>query len=239
MVLADSHRVPRVPWYLGGAPGSRHAFAYGAVTLYRRPFQIVRLAWRFLTPRPHRDRAERAPTTPTIQRSRAWHTAGFGCSPFARRYWGNRCCFLFLRVLRWFTSPRWLPSPYEFGGGWSDMTRTGLPHSEIPGSKPACGSPRLIAACYVLRRLPAPRHPPHALSSLTMITDRHSACSSYPLLDCQRASRGTWSLALHARPASRIHSGSLRPATAARGGLVEVSGFEPLASCLQSRRSPD
>src|SRR5262249_25867980 len=42
----------------------------------------------------------------------------------------------------------------------------GFPHSEILGSKPACGSPRLIAACHVLRRLLAPRHPPYALSSL-------------------------------------------------------------------------
>ncbi len=46
--------------------------------------------------------------------------------------------------------------------------RTGFPHSEIPGSKPACGYPGLIAACHVLHRLLAPRHPPHALSSLTL-----------------------------------------------------------------------
>ena len=45
--------------------------------------------------------------------------------------------------------------------------RTGFPHSEIPGSKPVCGSPRLIAACHVLHRLLLPRHPPCALSSLT------------------------------------------------------------------------
>jgi hypothetical protein len=43
----------------------------------------------------------------------------------------------------------------------------GFPHSEIPGSLPACGSPRLIAACHVLLRLLLPRHPPCALSSLT------------------------------------------------------------------------
>ena len=43
----------------------------------------------------------------------------------------------------------------------------GFPHSEIPGSKPACGSPRLIAACHVLHRHCLPRHPPCALSSLT------------------------------------------------------------------------
>src|SRR5262249_9680701 len=42
----------------------------------------------------------------------------------------------------------------------------GFLHSDIPGSKPACGSPRLIAACHVLHRLLPPRHPPYALSSL-------------------------------------------------------------------------
>ena len=33
---------------------------------------------------------------------------GLGCSPFARHYLGNHVCFLFLRVLRCFSSPRWL-----------------------------------------------------------------------------------------------------------------------------------
>jgi hypothetical protein len=45
--------------------------------------------------------------------------------------------------------------------------RIGFPHSVIPGSMPACGSPRLIAACHDLHRLLLPRHPPCALSSLT------------------------------------------------------------------------
>ena len=49
------------------------------------------------------------------------------------------------------------------------MTPAGFPHSDILGSKPVCGSPRLIAADYVLRRLSAPRHPPYALSSLTKL----------------------------------------------------------------------
>jgi hypothetical protein len=60
-----------------------------------------------------------------------------------------------------------LPSaPYVFRDGYSGITQSGFPHSEIPGSKPACGSPRLIAACHVLHRLLAPRHSPYALSSL-------------------------------------------------------------------------
>jgi hypothetical protein len=41
-----------------------------------------------------------------------------------------------------------------------------LPHSEIHGSQDACSSPWLIAACHVLLRLPAPRHPPCALTTL-------------------------------------------------------------------------
>ncbi len=61
-----------------------------------------------------------------------------------------------------------LPSPaYVFSGRYFGMSQSGFPHSEIPGSKPACGSPRLIAACHVLHRLLAPRHSPYALSSLT------------------------------------------------------------------------
>ena len=47
------------------------------------------------------------------------------------------------------------------------MTCIGLPHSEIPGSKVICTSPRLIAAYHVLHRLLVPRHPPYALCSLT------------------------------------------------------------------------
>lgn len=35
-----------------------------------------------------------------------------GCSPFARRYSGNHSCFLFLRVLRCFSSPG--PSLYDY-----------------------------------------------------------------------------------------------------------------------------
>ena len=48
------------------------------------------------------------------------------------------------------------------------MTPAGLPHSEISGSKRACRSPKLIAACYVLHRLSVPRHPPSTLSNLTI-----------------------------------------------------------------------
>ena len=39
------------------------------------------------------------------------------------------------------------------------MKPAGLPHSEISGSKPVDGSPKLIAVFRVLHSLPMPRHP--------------------------------------------------------------------------------
>ena len=41
-----------------------------------------------------------------------------------------------------------------------------FPYSEIFGSKRACRSPKLIAACCVLRRLMKPRHPSIAVTGL-------------------------------------------------------------------------
>ena len=44
----------------------------------------------------------------------------------------------------------------------------GFPHSEISGSKPIPGSPKLIAGYRVLHRLLLPRHPPNALIALDL-----------------------------------------------------------------------
>ena len=94
-------------------------------------------------------------------------TYGLACFPFARRYLGNRCYFLFLRLLRCFSSAGFPPYDYEFTIRWLRMNVAGFPHSEICGSKDICSYPQLIAACRVLLRLLMPRHSPCALSSLT------------------------------------------------------------------------
>ena len=57
----------------------------------------------------------------------------------------------------------------------------GLPHSEIPGSKPIPGSPELIAGYHVLHRLLLPRHPPNALLALDPI-QRRTGVRGAPLL---------------------------------------------------------
>ena len=64
----------------------------------------------------------------------------------------------------------------------------GFPHSDIPGSKPVCGFPRLFAAYHVLHRLLAPRHPPYALSSLTIKLTQHVATRQARLEPCLQPS---------------------------------------------------
>ncbi len=93
--------------------------------------------------------------------------SGLGSSAFARRYLRNRCFFLFLRVLRCFSSPGSLP--YVMDWRMDDMRScsAGFPHSDISGSKDICSSPKLFAAYHVFHRLLVPRHPPCALFCLT------------------------------------------------------------------------
>ena len=69
-------------------------FAYGALTLSGLSFQIILLSLQVLY---------RSPTPPTGK------PAGLGSFLFARRYLGNRFFFLFLQLLRCFSSLR-LPS---------------------------------------------------------------------------------------------------------------------------------
>ena len=51
----------------------------------------------------------------------------------------------------------------------NNKVSSGLPHSEIHGSKLILSSPWLIAEYYVLHRLLLPRHPPNALLALDLI----------------------------------------------------------------------
>src|SRR5262249_32915368 len=112
----------------------------------------------------------------------------------------NRVFFLFLEVLRCFSSLGSRHATYGFSGGRLGITPAGFPHSGILGSKPACGSPRLIAASHALHRFLAPRHPPFALSSLTTNFTENIAWlhSRINVFGCQRASRP--------RPCQRLQS---------------------------------
>ena len=145
-----SDRVTRVRSYSGSTLHLVH-FAYGTFTPCGLPFQAGSAinAIRDECPQPRR------------------RISGLASFPFARRYSGNRCFFLFLRVLRCFSSPGCLPTDYGFICGCLSITLSGFPHSDICGLTDICSSPQLFAACHVLLRLPVPRHPPYALLHLT------------------------------------------------------------------------
>src|SRR5215213_2342634 len=100
---------------------------------------------------------------------RVSHVSGLASSAFARHYSRNHYCFLFLRVLRCFTSPRSLHAPYVFRCGSPGSSRPwrGFPIRTPWDQSPVIDSPRLIADSYVLLRLLMPRHPPCALKNLT------------------------------------------------------------------------
>lgn len=113
---------------MGTRIGRRRTTGYGAITLYGREFNPVRLARRFITSAdPSRSRTPN-PTTPTAQRLEAITRGRFGLlrfrSPLLTEY-------LFLQVLRCFTSLR-TPRTRRC----RRINTGGSPHSEILGSKP-------------------------------------------------------------------------------------------------------
>ena len=96
------------------------------------------------------------------------HLRGLACSAFARHYSRNHFCFLFLWVLRCFTSPRSLYPPYIFRREslGRHAAQRGFPIRKSSDQSSIISSPRLIADLYVLLRLQMPRHPPSALRKL-------------------------------------------------------------------------
>ena len=141
--------------------------------------------------------------------------------------------------------------PYWIQMAISRIALEGLPHSEIFGSKPVCGSPKLIAAYHVLHRRPAPRHPPYALSSLTTAftllknavvvrtTSLRAITSESSVVNEPRArsSRSGAASDTTARASPKgSSSADVRPRLSGR--LVELTGLEPATPWLQTRCSP-
>jgi hypothetical protein len=102
------------PVLLGIPLRSRADFTYGGITRYAGAFQHLRLSTRFLTPRQDGSPSRAVPLPQPRNACRLSHVTGLASSPFAHHYSGNRGCFLFLWVLRCFTSPRYLQPPYVF-----------------------------------------------------------------------------------------------------------------------------
>ena len=148
----DSYRIS-VPGSTQVSNGRQLVFAYGAVTLYGRLSHTFPLTNCFLT-------SQCQTLQPHFCKQR-WFRLFPVRSPLLGEY------FLFLQVLRCFSSLGALPPTYVFSRRILEVRSSEFPHSEISGSKPIHGSPKLIAVSHVLHRHLAPRHSPKALSSFS------------------------------------------------------------------------
>jgi hypothetical protein len=94
--------------------------------------------------------------------------SGLGCSEFARHYYRNHGCFLFLGVLRWFTSPRSLRTTMYSSHDNRCSHRLGSPIRKSPDHR-VLASPRGLSqlATSFIAYLRQGIHT-HALSSLTI-----------------------------------------------------------------------
>jgi hypothetical protein len=144
---------------------SRNAFAYGAVTLYGWPFHAASANDPIGNSLRESQLPLTGPTTPRLQRLRPITQPRFGLLRFRSPLLTE--LFLLLEVLRCFSSLGYRIPTYVFSRVHPGITPGGFPHSDTSGSTLARSSPKHFVACHVLHRLLAPRHPPHALSSLT------------------------------------------------------------------------
>jgi hypothetical protein len=100
MVLPDSHRVPRVPWY-SGAVCATFDFRYGAITLYGQVFQPALLS-------NHGSRDD-GPTTPLAPKGE-W----FGLVPVRSPLLRKSLLFSFPRVTKMFQFTPLASTAYVF-----------------------------------------------------------------------------------------------------------------------------
>src|SRR5579859_7412287 len=121
MVSADSDRVSRAPPYSGTGFESRS-------------FSFTRLS-RSMAPLPRGLQLTTGLVTlllPALQPQLDRDPIGLGCCDFARHYFRNRGFFLFLQVLRWFTSLGSLVPDYGFIGPYVGFTHVGFPIRKSP-----------------------------------------------------------------------------------------------------------
>ena len=137
----------------------RFSFGYGTVTLCGPTFQTVHLPKLFSRVIPM------APLNPEWTRVHPVWAVPLSLATTN----GIADCFLFLRVLRCFTSPGSLPVAMDSLLDTTALPVVGFPIRTSTDQSLVGGSPWLIAATHVLHRLLEPRHPPHALSSLVTL----------------------------------------------------------------------
>ena len=151
MVSARSHRVSRVPWYSGSCRVSS-GFGYGALTLSGRLFQS----------RSPAVTESLMQSEPRDARITVWALPRSLAATYGIDVSFSSSAYLDVSVQR--VPPVYLCIQYTV----TEVCSAGFPHSDICGSSDICSLPQLFAAYHVFLRLSVPRHPPCALSNLTL-----------------------------------------------------------------------
>ena len=163
MVPPYSHRVSRVRRY-SGFSWLLSVFAYETFTLFGGPSHVLLLTFSIPS----------AVRTPKVLLLSVWPlprslatTCGISVDFFSSPYLDVSVQAVPLHTL-------WI-------GVWmTEVFSAGFPHSDISGSMDICSSPKLFAAYHVFHRLLVPRHPPCALTTLTVAGTIESLDSLFP-----------------------------------------------------------
>ena len=154
MVPADSRRIPRVPRYSGARSPRLRVSPRGLSP------SAARLSSRF-------GYAPPLASARVLQPRRRLDAGGLGSCAFARHYLRNHCYFLFLRVLRCFSSPRSPPRNARMTGSLPP----GFPIRTSPGRCAFAAHRRFSQLVTSFVASESHRHPPCAL--------RNFPCSSF------------------------------------------------------------
>ena len=163
------------------------AFAYVVITLYDRLFQAVRLAAGLVTLWFYTDARPTTPSPP--ENSEEWRVTsrlflllithhsslvtalrktGFGLFRVRSPLLAESLLFSLPPGTEMVHFPGLARTRLCIQRAVSGFFPEGFPHSDILGLMGASPYPRLFAGSHVLHRRLAPRHPPYALSSLTI-----------------------------------------------------------------------
>ena len=159
-------RVPVEEFVKDGTTRPPH-FAYEAITRYGATFQYASAMGRFCNSLGPLRQTHDWPHDPDRRTPASYNYGRFRLIPVRSPLLRESLLVSFPEGTKMFQFPS-----FASLSGYRRINAGGLPHSEISGSMPVSGSPKLIAAFRVLHRLSAPRHPPCALSSLTTIRIR-------------------------------------------------------------------
>jgi hypothetical protein len=136
MVLPASHEISRVPWYSGTPSRKIHPFRLQGYHPLWRAFPGPSAMNEFVNFPRRPQSSPTAPHNPQDTTPAGLTYLEFGLFPFRSPLLWESLLLSFPEGTEMFQFPSLASPTYEFSRRYPGMTQDGLPHSEIPGSKP-------------------------------------------------------------------------------------------------------